>query len=49
MTKDQEEINQLNQKQLYNDALYWHLIHSGYTEIQAKAIIEKKLRNSIFW
>lgn len=49
MTKDQEETNQLDQKQLYNDALYWHLIHSGYTAEQAKFIIEKRLRDSIFW
>lgn len=29
--KHDEETNARNLKTLYQDALYWHLIHKGYT------------------
>jgi len=37
----QREMNAFNQKKLYDDALYLHLIHNGYTPKRAerKAII----------
>lgn len=31
-----EEIKPLSMKRLYTDALYWHLIHHGYTVSQAE-------------
>ena len=48
MTNTQEEVKRLYQKRLYNDALYWHLIHNGYTIEKAKLTVEKRLKNSVF-
>jgi hypothetical protein len=48
MIKNKNENNQLNQKQLYYDALVFHLINSGFSKEKARFIIEKKLKNSFF-
>jgi len=32
-------------KKLYNDALYWHLIHNGYSLEEAKLIATRRIRN----
>jgi len=31
-----ETRQEMNLKRLYNDALYWHLIHNGYTPEKAE-------------
>jgi hypothetical protein len=47
MIDTQKETNTFNQKKLYNDALYFHLIHNGYTPKRAemKAIIGMNNQN----
>ena len=49
MIDTQHETNTLNQKKLYDDALYLHLIHNGYTpkraERKAFTLIEMNGRN----
>jgi len=39
----QEEIRMQNLKMLYSDALYWHLIHSGYTIKRAQLAVSIKM------
>ena len=31
ITKTRQEIRESDLKMLYRDALYWHLVHKGYT------------------
>jgi len=32
-------------KKLYQDAMYFHLIHQGYTDRKAKSIVKKAFSN----
>lgn len=45
MTNVQEKMKRLYLKQLYNDALYWHLIHNGYTTERAKLEMTRRMKN----
>jgi hypothetical protein len=47
MIDTQQETNTVNQKKLYNDALYLHLIHNGYTPKRAEreALIRMNSQN----
>jgi len=38
-------MKQLYLKRLYNDALYWHLVHNGYTMEQAKLEVARRMKN----
>jgi hypothetical protein len=48
MTDNQQKMDLLNLKKLYNDAFYWHLIHKGYTPERAELeVIRMNSQNGI--
>jgi hypothetical protein len=44
ITKTQQEVREHNLRALYNDAVYWHLVHKGYT--MKRAELEVSIRKN---
>jgi hypothetical protein len=42
IAKTQQEAREHNLRMLYNDAVYWHLVHKGYT--MKRAELEASIR-----
>jgi hypothetical protein len=44
IAKTQQETREHNLRMLYNDAVYWHLVHKGYT--MKRAELEVSIRKN---
>ena len=40
------KVKKLDEKKLYTEALYIHLLHNGYSEDRAKLIVQKILNRA---
>ena len=43
LTKTQQEKREHNLRMLYNDAVYWHLVHKGYMMKRAELEVSIKM------